>query len=349
MQVFIVVIMALALQVALIQGAQLRIGTTTELEPQVQLDEPTNSAASEMQADDSGATQSSTPMDEDVCVRCYDKVRQAQDLLDVYDSLLRKQKKLISRKKAAAEAAAASSSRPSQVDRQNSTVRSRTLLNTQPEPIVVSRLRVARSPASAVEQQHQFRSQSFNSAGLNKKDLELERLKREQQRQKDSTCKLLSEVRDCLDQLSRECIGNLQFHSYEVFSDQWHGKLRCPYANNPSLRPLPGLLPRSIGDETKLPVPRPISSDDEVRQRLRKILPDRQPPRSLGVMLTKPTMNSMALASPSNQLHQFRDPQAAGKLLLVPCCIAIMFALLALASLRHHRNRKPLDAADEGS
>jgi hypothetical protein len=191
-------------------------------------------------------------------------------------------------------------------------------------------------------QQQQQRSLNKEKYQLNKKDAELERLKREQQRQKDLSCKSLLDVRNCLDQLTRECIGNLQFHSYEVFTDQLYERLRCPYPNNPNLKPLVGLF-KSISDEPKMPVARPVSSPEEVRRRLQEMLPDRAFPRPLGVML-KPTMTNPMTQNQMQSVEQMKgsyrhltqphyiggdDSLNVGRILLVPACFAILIALIA--------------------
>lgn len=371
--------------------------TTTETSPG-SLEDPTNSAT----------TSDGGELSDDICYRCYDKIKAAEDLIAIQSNLVAKQKKLIHRKnKAAAEAAAKAALNPfrssssssnttantsnqntqdiqtsptgklnsrtiNRKPNNNSTVRNRTL-QYQSEPIVISRLRVARSPS----EQQQFSNK--NKFGRNKKDPDLKQLKQEQEHQLNETCRSLSAVQECLSELSRTCIGDLQFHSLEVWSNQWHSKLNCPYRNNPNLRVFPGLATKnwySNDEREKSPIARPVSSDEEVRKRLDKMFPNgaMRPP---GVML-KPTLTglatqqfkSMGLQQQLNreQIEQQHQPVKSyhnyqsrnnyldrqqqqqqpyfedevnlvnvGKILLVPCCFITMVAFVTLARLYFKR------------
>jgi hypothetical protein len=312
----------------------------------VVLDDPMNSATTNENTD--------TDNWDEICVRCYDKVKVTQDLIEIYDNILRKQKKLVNQKKAAAQKRAAdvtlnankqrmnkSNGQPN-INNHNSTLTPRSLAN-QPELIVVSSLRVARSPSPDGQVQQQ-RWSNRDKNKLNKKDLELERLKRDQQRQKDTICKSLNDMHNCLEKLQQECIGNLHYHTYDVFYEQMMDRLRCPF-NNPKMNPFPGLRKwiHPTDEDRKMPKPRDISSPEEYRKRLQELLPDRVFPRPIGVML-KPTMPNPATQQQMQSIETMKgsyrhltqprymggeDSLTLGRVLLVPACFAILVALVA--------------------
>jgi len=376
--------------------------------PVSSLEDPSEAAAATT-SQDLGSAAAALSGDEDICLRCYDKVKLAQEMIAVQTRLVERQKKLVHRKNKAAAAEAARLSRrfnngnenPSSSDNlqesvnnnnnnnnnsggpqeRGSRVRSRTLQES--EPVVISRLRVARAaPAIQQQQQQQVGGQGpkgnkLQTALSQKKDPDLKRLKQEQQQQLNATCRTLLHVQECLAELSRECIGNLQFHSLEVYSNQWHSKLSCPYRNNPALRVFPGLRSSYIQEETegqpsKVPVPRRISSNEEVRSRLHEMFPNGFA-RPFGVML-KPTLTASASQRFAQMLEQHQQQQQQqepnnkqqlrdfsghfyhisanphqqhpaannqqtnnffqlSRILLVPCCLALLVALVALTSL----------------
>lgn len=296
--------------------------TTTEVP---YLDNPTNSAATTSETE----TEAESP--EDICFRCFDKIKTAEDLIDTQTRLVEKQKKLIQRKSKAALAArsadsqTSSSSSSSSANQQRTTrkpasIRNRTLVYQEDEPIVVSTLRVARS--TSIVDQGLYGGQSNNNNnnkkfGRNKKDPDLKQLKLEQEQQLNITCKSLVAVQECLADLSRTCIGDLQFHSQEVWANQWHSKLVCPYRNNPGIRVWSGLTPKiwidNESEKSRVPIARPISSPDEVRERLNKMFPQGgfRPP---GVILqpTPSSANNQNLKTAS-QIDQQQQQQPLDK------------------------------------
>lgn len=296
---------------------------------------------------------------EEICFRCYDRVRFAQALIDTQLSLTSKIKKIIQRKtKPTTEETQRSFSsnniRPRRTQKKSSTNSTvRTLLNNQSDHIIVSRLRVARAAGSKP------------TSSNNKKDPDLKQLRQEQEQQLNLTCQSIISLQECLTELLHECIADLQYHSVEVYANQWHGKLNCPYKNNPNRKPFKNLIPKSWQDTTKEPAARPISSPEAVRGRLHQMFPNLDA-RSFGVML-EPRLTSVATQrfdsmnaqQQREQSQQQGDPSKGhqipsrvfsghnevrrqgdsinlvnvSKVLLVPCCFAIMVALITIAKL----------------
>lgn len=311
---------------------------TTELPPASNIEDPTNSATTS----DSG--------EDEICFRCYESVKIAQSSIAIQLDLVNKQNKLIKQQnKAAAAAAAAFSSssttpspsyttttaplvsvrKPTKQQRnqrgENSTTTTSTIASSTPntrirslenhEPIVVSRLRVARS--ADLQQQRLASGQlELGSRGFRRnqhpksvKEPALKQLKHKQEQQLNETCKSLYEAQQCLNGISRECLGDLQFHSQEVYMKQWLGKLNCAPINDPTLRPYKWItrtIPR-IQEPEKVPIPRPISSQEEIQKRLDAMFGGRS--RSpIGVML-KPTLTSSASQKFNSLLESVQQQQ----------------------------------------
>lgn len=214
----------------------------------------------------------------DVCTRCDQLVEEAQRLVDDYEAMLKRHKERIrsSKKKSAARGGRGASNNNNN-NNSSSTVRSRTL---QGQQIVVSSLRVARSPnlAGAVEQRDQVRELESKLAS---KSLLTDKLKREAERKNELTCRSLLALRECLLPLSQECIGVLLYHTYELFADQYRLKFLCPHPSMPGVKLLPGIAFKRSDqedDERRMGLPRRISDEMEVRKRLQDILPSRQFP-----------------------------------------------------------------------
>lgn len=335
--------------------------STSAAPPAAYIEDPTNSATSESS--------------EDMCLRCYDQVKQAQSSLAILENLARQQKnhirqktnnnKLLSPSAPFQPSSTPSSSRrpklanqvaaPAQQTTRNNNTHSNPSalqpaysnpISDQPSrPIVVSTLRVARSPASNGNSRFYGGSEHFAAPTNSEQqqqhqhtrsisvDPTLKQLKHKQQQQVNETCKSLHEVQQCLDEIAQECLGNLQFHSLEVFSKQWLTKINCPPSNDPSFKPF-GELIRSIPrieEREKVPVPRPISSQEETRKRLDAMLvasKTMSPP--LGVMLIKPTTATKPSHYHDHQQNLLPSPPTTSQLLMIPCCLLIMLALITM-------------------
>lgn len=371
----VIVILGLLLASSCHQAPKLLVAALTSTSsPSTSIEDPNNSATT---------SESETTDDEAICLRCYDHVKMAQGLIANHESLVKQQKELIRNPKQpliSNHAAGVNQRRtkPRQVSAAPRNVtqivgRNRTLADLlESNPIVVSRLRVARSPnrlesvqsngltaARNVERSFdQVTTDSDNQLRITK-DKALKSLKHKQEQQFNKTCKSLYEVQKCLSEISRECLGNLQFHSHEVFLRQWLNKLNCPPAHNPSFKPYAALI-RSITkveEPEKVPISRPISSPEETRKRL----VERMGP--LGVML-KPTLTRTATQR-FNSINQggtvtegINEPRptrgrhilttgsiieyepkqpidnqiAIGQILLIPCFFVILVAFLTLTS-----------------
>lgn len=351
------------------RAAEFVASSTSTAVPTPVLEDSLNSATSDSADDDT------------ICYRCYAQVEMAQSLIGVHMDLVKKQNNLIRQKSKAVplpQPMHKSTRKPKISHNSNSninhtatlspTIRNRTLEHSEHnKPIVVSRLRVARSTANRIKE--------GTGAGRNesKKNIDpvLKQLKHKQQQQFNETCKSLYEVQQCLNEISRECLGNLQFHSLEVFSTQWLARLNCPPSHNQDFIPF-GALTRSIPtfeEREKVPVPRPISSQEETQKKLDLIFGGRGT-SSLGVML-KPTLTRSAtqkfnLMGPASQQQlegtsavevfsssstKARHLSAAndivdynlrqseyqllplgGQLFLIPCFLIILIALITLTN-----------------
>jgi len=338
---------------------------STTTTPASSLEDPKNSETSESSGE------------ENVCFRCYDQVRMAQRLIAVHEHLGKRQKKLLRQKHMAPQQAnfdgsagirkprhKQQSQHPQQTQTTNKTqanhlanVRNRTLMDIYANedgarPIVVSRLRVARSTNNDAFELD-LDSLRTNNSTRDDRESALKKLKHKREQQRAETCKLLQAVQSCLDEISRDCIGDLQFHSLEVFSKQWFERLVCPPARNPNFKPYAALtrsIPK-IEEPEKVPIPRMISSPEEVQKRLDAMFGGGKSNR-LGVML-KPTLTSSAsqkFDSFASVGEHYRDPTFANdiserkpdsgqivitsQLLLIPCFLILGLLIITLISVR---------------
>lgn len=262
------------------------ISTTNS--PDSNIDDPSNAVVS-----------TTTQNRQELCeTKCYSKVTEAQKIYAEHLSLMKKEKQLIKRKSNLALGDAtdlgrghrASHSRPRSLGSRSSgsnsdtnnnlsdhnhdhihairspTIRNRSLSSYDNEQIVVSRLRIARS--------------------TNKIEIEptLEQLRLKREKKFTEACRSLWNVQSCLGEITRTCIGNLQYHTFEVISNQWFEKLNCPPSRNPDFKPFKELLrsvPKYEDDRLeKIPVPRSISSYEETRNKLETMFG-----KKLGVVL----------------------------------------------------------------
>lgn len=248
--------------------------------------------------------------DTQLCFKCYSKLMEAQGLMNHHDSLVEKEKKLIrQRANAAAAARKPKPTIPNQKNlkssQQNSTSAPRhprnnfnnDQQNNDGRPIVVSRLRVARSASadSIVGLDVISNMDNLRNGSKSIIDPALKKLKHKQEQNFNQTCSVLYEVQSCLQKYNRECLGDLQFHSIEVVYKQWMARRNCPPKNDPSFR-----MFRTFPTEEeapKVPIPRPITERDEVKHRLDTMFGRHVKPQ--GVIL-KPTLNR----SPSQDLSQ---------------------------------------------
>lgn len=264
------------------------------------------------------ATSESGENDYDCPSKCYQQVDATQSLIGVHMDLIKKQNSLIKRKHKAAGAPTTpipkTTKKPRSGQQQNSTstIINRTLNNIENKTIVVSRLRVARSTNY---ESHSTEFDSFRDTSKRNIDPALKQLRHKLKQQLNDTCRSLYEVQHCLEKISRVCVGDLQFHSLEVFASQWSGKLNCPPSNNPSFK-LFKELTRSVPKlEERVPIPRSISSPEETQKKLDAILGG-GPRTSLGVML-RPGLTrtaSQKFNSISDQKFDGSDVDAHGQL-----------------------------------
>lgn len=336
--------------------------STTTFSLDTYIEDPSDSATSE------------SSEEEEFCARCFYKVQAAQKMFAIQLQLVRKVDKLtkLSRQRNKAMTSSTGSpersrNSPRRSQNQNNSAQSsvpstRSLTN---EPIVVSTLRVARSAASTesdIRNTGLAPASTLAKKGGFKKDLSLKQLKHKQEQQLKETCKALHDVERCLSEISRECTGDLTYHSHDTYSRQWHNKLNCPPSNNPTARIFP-LLTRTATTEpdetTKMPIPRPISSDEEIARRIKERFGPGGPlGPPIGVML-KPTLTDHALqkfdslGQPQQQqqhrvddrypedrhIHHYarvtQEPRyiaISSQVLLIPCCLILIVAIIALSN-----------------
>lgn len=302
-----------------ISGRPSFIISTTEQPPSGVIDDQVNWATTSENTDNA-------PQD-NVCLRCYDRTQAAQDAVEAYNNLVKKSRKI--RRRAGSTRSAPNASRPVDTTNdsaQNSSINMRTL--DQPGMKIISRLRVARSPAI---QQAQQRPSLKNKHLVDKKEAESERLKAEQESMRLKACSLLFEVHYCLRELQNECIGDLSFHMYETFFEQSRYKLLCVDPDYPNVKPIRHFGSYRILQEEKSPYARPDSSPEEVRKRLHQILPDRPHPRTLGVELKQqPDKNVGAIRrSTSMPLNNHAIP--SDNIIFVPICLMAVMVVVLLA------------------
>lgn len=276
--------------------------TTTTTTPESYLEEPSNSATSESS-------------DYDECLQCYDKVTRTSQLIAEQLKLDRKHNEMVKRFQKSLRASSGNQTRKANklptsppakrqnnsTSTSNNTVRNRALTSTDldSESIVISRLRVARSSPD-----EQLKLRSLNE----KLELALKQMKHKQTQHHNETCNSLYGIRDCVESLSRQCLGNLQYHSHDTFQQQWLNKFNCPPSNNPKFRPY-AYFHRSVDgfkqeEQQKVGIARQSSHEEDVQKRLNKIFQGQHPMAPFGVML-KPHLNKEASARfQQQQQHQ---------------------------------------------
>lgn len=242
-------------------------------------------------------------------------------------------------------------------------------LNNPNKPIVVSRLRVARSANYENSDPSITEFDSTSNYPKRNTHQELKKLRHKQRQQVNETCKSIYDVQKCLDRISRECLGELQFHSLEVFANQWFNKFNCPPQSNPGFKPFAELT-RSIpkDEREKVPIARRLPSEEEIQKRMEMIFGG--PRTSLGVML-KPGLTrtaSQKFNSLSNQNFDSSDVDAngqlkarnifsgneidhstrksylsplTGQLLLIPCFLVLLVFIITLTNkIKNCRSHK---------
>lgn len=330
--------------------ARSSITTTTTNPPTAYIEDASNSFTSESSEDDS-----------DCQTKCFQQVEVTQSHIRVYMDLMKKQNNIINSRtnKAATTSttsiSAKTSRKPKPGQQQNS---SSTLMNrTLNKPIVVSRLRVARS--TYFETNNEPSISEFDSTTNNSKKnthQKLKKLRHKQRQQFNETCKSIYALQKCLDGISRECLGDLQFHSLEVFATQWFSKFNCPPPSNPSFK-LFAELTRSIPDEEreKVPIARPLSSEEETQRKLDILLGGGGGPRtSLGVMLRPGLARAASQKFDSsdvdangqlkarnifsgNEILDYSNKKSysiplTGQLLLIPCFLVLLVFIITLTN-----------------
>lgn len=323
---------------------------TENHQPSYHLSSTTNKPDSNIDDPNNAATSTTSLNQGELCeTKCYSKVIEAQKLYAEHRHLMKKEKQLIRRKNNLALNDAPDTSNPQetnprrpqgsrstdarqshqlapshQLGTRSPTIRNRSLNSYENEQIVVSRLRVARS-----------------TNGIDDREPSLEQLRLKREKKFTEVCRSLWGVQSCLGEVTRECIGNLQYHTLEVISNQWFEKLNCPPSRNPDFKPYKELL-RSIPkyDDEKIPVPRPISSYEHTHDKLVSMFGK----KNLGVMLpTKPsTQKSNSIAASSTQFFQVMNPGIysdkgsgimSAQIILIGCILTMMISLIVLTGL----------------
>lgn len=322
----------------------------------------------------STTTNESSEEDDSMCLSCYDKVKVAQEHIEKYYSLEKDQKNLIRnliRQQHLEAITSAQSPIPKPMANKRPRVSAANQSKNSTKTIRNRKSNLQSSNKAAVAAQFKAK-RSVNelrvdrNAGLRSRDPALKRIKQLQVKQISKTCKKLYEVQQCLNEISKECVGNLQYHSHEVLIKQWLIRLNCPPSNDPSFKPYSGLT-RSIErieEREKVPLPRPISTDEETRRKLDVILGGRGA-TPFGVML-KPKLDRenlqrldpieqeqidteqlekgqrgrvqlSASMSPRYSKRQLESQTAAmaGQLLLIPCLIGLIIALINITLNRY--------------
>lgn len=352
--------------------------TTTTMEPPI-IEDSLNSATSESSA---GSEQ-----DDALCFKCYDQVEMAKTLISIQSELVKQQNELIrklGRKNSTPKPETPSTRSPkrqvsrSVVTQQGSNNENKTNLSVDNRPIhtrtwsnsddnykphvVVSTLRVARST------DHLY---SANQGPERKNRIPaLKQWENKRKQQLNETCKSLNELHSCLEGISRECLGNFHYHSHEMFSTQWRGRLHC---HNLDIKPWNNWI-RSIMvsevKEVKEPIARPISSPEEYQKRLDAMFGSR-----VGVML-KPTLTKSAtqkfnaMGQQDQQLDKggfYQEGQFKGhhfdeilnhkgstslsksrsvgsvtsQLVLIPCFLVLCLAIIAITMGRYFKQNLP--------
>lgn len=299
---------------------------------------------------------------EELCeFKCYNNVIEAQALFAEHVSLMKKEKSLIRRKSKITlsdgpDIVRSPKSKPNQQPNSrrtsgsvsatnsdnnytsysstttNSAPRSptiRSLTGYQNEQIVVSRLRVARS-TNRIHDDHEPL---------------LRQLRLKLEKKFNETCKSLWAVQNCLGDISKQCIGNLHYHSYDVVANQWFEKLNCPPSRNPNFIPYK-VLTRSVprDDIEKIPIARPVSSKEATRDKLMK----------MGVVLS-PTLNNQPTQSRlANSPIHLLDPHRTlnrsqytknpnliiAQAILIGCILTLMLGLIILTAFYFKRPPK---------
>lgn len=315
------------------------------------------------------SSESSGEEDQYHCFKCYNQITEAQRMIAILEHLKDKEAKHIRQR---ASSLSSQNRKLKQSIPKNSrnqtnsapTFRSSTFLDeknsdtvTENKPIVVSRLRVARSTSSGGFGIPSL--ESIKNSPKNNFDSELKKLKLKQEQQFNKTCKVLYEVKQCLDELSSTCLGNLQFHSMEVYLRQWEMRLTCPPKSDTNAKifwQLTRTLP-VIEERPKEPIARPLSNPEEVRHRLNIMLSRNTSP--FGVML-KPTLTNTAShrfesLRPTEQQHSigqskgiskdvftYHQAPIVGQLLILIPCFALAVIILITISIRYFKTARKI-------
>lgn len=333
--------------------------STTPNEPESVIDHPINVAG------DSVPTVSSIdPNKNKLCFQCYTQVTSAQKLYATHRSLVKKEKELINSNKhnppktespvdIAGESLRPTTRNGSPRPRPNrapntggpqnsnaplaGNIQNRSLLDAYDnEPVILSRLRVPRSTEGLIPT--------------------LEKLRTRKAQKFTEACKSIWVAQECLDEISKSCIGNLHYHTLDVITNQWFEKLNCPPKRNPNFKPFSGLDTRSIPDymeeRQRIPVARPNSSPEETAKKILLMHEGLQ-----AVILSPNAINqnssyipraSVAYGSStikSNSYYQLFGVSLATTQFVLLCCF--LFLVMSLITLTGYYFRLPPKIQDQ--
>lgn len=265
--------------------------TTTTIEPPI-IEDSLNSATSE----------SSNDQEDTICFKCYDQVTMTKSLIGIQLDLKKRISDLIKRLEKSSTTkpdimGPRRNKQPRQVPRnfesqesnpsqnrpnldqghQHLSTRTWTNLDSDKPRTVVSVLRVSRSTDNL--------NPTGNPPARKNRIPALKHLEGKKQQQLNETCKSLNELLYCLNGIKNDCVGNFHYHSHEMFTNQWYDKLHCNHNKF-------GFLTRSVIEEDKKPVARPISTPEETQAKLDAIFGSMNIGR-MGVML-KPELTRSA-------------------------------------------------------
>lgn len=347
--------------------------TSTTMEPPI-IEDSLNSATSES---------SSSDQDDAICFKCYDQVEMTKTLIGIQLDLVKKQNDLIRKlqKNSTPKPDTLSTRRPKQprqvprpsqqdqvanenrtssthhLDSHQLSTRAWANVDADKPHVVVSTLRLVRST------DHLY--PTVNASERKNRIPALKQWENKRKQQLNETCKALNELQSCLNGISKECLGDFHYHTYEMFSNQWYGRLHC---YNLNLKPYGNLI-RSVlpTEEQKHPIARPIPTPEETQAKLDAIF------GRVGVML-KPTLTRPAAQkfnamgqqeqqldkgvlyqdgqfkgryySETSELRKgFSKTQSAGfmtsQLLLVPGFLVLCLALIAITMGRYLKREPP--------
>lgn len=335
--------------------------TTTASDSSLYIEDPSESEST---------SESSEEDDNDLCFKCYNQITEVQKMIAIHENLKEKEKKLI-RQKASSKAPISKPKPNSQKNTRNqtntsastTTVRSSASLDESlsdyvgdnNRPIVVSRLRVARSTGETFGFLPSL--DTMRRLPKNNVDPDLKKLKLKQEQHFNKTCKVVYEVKQCLKDLTRSCVGNLHFHSMEVYLQQWLLILECPKNGAKVFTRMPKTL-TIYQEKPREPYARPMTTQEETSRKLNIILNRNTSPFVVLPTLTKTASNRFESIKPSNQQHQPQQylvgqpkgvivskefsfngfhGQITGQLLLLIPCFALAVIILITLSLRYFK------------